>query len=194
MREALRAHRSALHTLHMIVADSGGGLQTSGDIGVMNDVALFGAMRPHAREAIRLEFEIDGKRVSLRWILTGKLPHLLFDAENVLHMVAKLMRDNIGLRKVGIAATETFQLIPETEVDVDLLVRRTIERTGLRLGGAAAGVRVVVVRAPALRVDTVFPSARGEEWPTFFAHHPASRRRVQLAGHHPALRRKGGLP
>src|SRR5215471_1345184 len=60
-------------------------------------------------------------------------------------MVTKLVRDNVCLRKVGVAATETFQLIPKTEVDVDLLVRRTVEGAGLRLCGAAAGIGVVVI-------------------------------------------------
>ena len=60
-------------------------------------------------------------------------------------MMAKFMRDNVGLRELRIAAAEASQLIPEAEVDVDHLVRRAIERAGLRLGGAAAGIGVVVI-------------------------------------------------
>ncbi len=97
----------------------------------MNDIALFGAVRPHTGETVRLQFKINGERVSLGWILAGEMPHLLLDSQNILHMVAQLVRDNISLRELRVAAAQPSQLIPEAKVDVDLLVRRTVEGPGL---------------------------------------------------------------
>jgi hypothetical protein len=69
--EAFGTYCSALHSLQMIVADGCGGLQTSCDIGVVNDVALFGAMSPHTGEAIGLQLKVNGEGISLRRILPG---------------------------------------------------------------------------------------------------------------------------
>src|SRR5260370_39293142 len=104
MREALGAYRSTLHSLQMIVADSSGRLQTGGNIGVVDDIALFSAVRPYTCEAVRLQLEIDGERVSLRRVLARQVSHLLLNAKNILHMVAKLVRDNISLCKLCVAA------------------------------------------------------------------------------------------
>jgi len=71
----------------MIVANCGGGLKTSGNVGIVDDVALLRAVRPHAGKAVCLEFEIDRERISLRRILAGDAPDLLFDAENVLNVM-----------------------------------------------------------------------------------------------------------
>ena len=59
MGETFRTYRAALHALEMIVAYGCGCLQAGGDIGVVNDLALLGAVRPYACEAVRLQFEID---------------------------------------------------------------------------------------------------------------------------------------
>lgn len=138
MREALRAHRPTLHSLDMVVTDSGRCLQTSGDIGIVDDLALLGAVRPDTGKAVCLQLEINRERVSLGGILTGEPLDLLLDSENVLNVVAKFVSDDVSLREVRIAAAETSKLIPEAEVDIDLFVRRTIERPGLRLRNTAA--------------------------------------------------------
>ena len=108
MSEALRAYRSAFHSLEMVVADGRCRLQTCGNICVMNDVALFGAMRPYTGEAIRLEFKVNGERVSLRRVLAREMSHLLLDAKNILHMMTELVRNDIGLCELRIAPTETL--------------------------------------------------------------------------------------
>ena len=143
MGEALRTYCSALHSLQVIVAYGCRCLQARGDIGVVNDLTLLGAVRPYACEAVCLQFEIDGERVPLRRILTGEVLNLLFDSEDILHVVAEFVRDNVSLGKVRVTAAEMPEFIPEAQVDVDLLIRRAIERAGLRLGGTATGLCVV---------------------------------------------------
>ena len=137
MREALGAYSSPFEALNVIVANRGRCLQTSRDVGVVNDVALRRAVRPHTSETIRLEFKIDGETISLRWVLSRKLSDLSFDAEKILHMVAQLVRDDVGLGEFRIAAAESSQFIPETQIDVDLFIRRAVERAALRLSSTA---------------------------------------------------------
>jgi hypothetical protein len=48
-----------LHSLQVIVTHGRRCLQAGRDIGVMNDLTLFSAMRPYAGETVRLQFEID---------------------------------------------------------------------------------------------------------------------------------------
>jgi hypothetical protein len=55
MSEAFGTYRTSLHSLQVIVADSSGSLHAGGDIGVVNDLSLCSAMRPHACKAIRLQ-------------------------------------------------------------------------------------------------------------------------------------------
>src|ERR1700723_2685814 len=80
------------------------------------------------------------------------MPHLLFDAEDVLHMMSQLMGDHVSLSELRVAAAEPLQLTPEAEIDVNLFVRRAIERPRLGLCGPAAGIGVAVIenklRAP----------------------------------------------
>ena len=59
MGEALRTHCSTLHSLQVVVADGCRCLQTGRDVGIVNDLTLLRAVRPDARETVRLKFEID---------------------------------------------------------------------------------------------------------------------------------------
>ena len=62
------------------------------------------------------------------------------DAEQVLHVVADLVGDDVGLGEVARGAEARAQLVEEAEVDVDLLVARTVERAHRRLGEAAGRI------------------------------------------------------
>lgn len=59
MGEALRTYCSALHALQVIIAHCRRSLQAGCDIGVVNNFALLGAVRPYAGEAVCLQFEIN---------------------------------------------------------------------------------------------------------------------------------------
>ena len=58
------------------------------------------------------------------------------DAQFVLHVVADLVRDDVGLRKLA-RSTHAAQRVVETQVDVDLLVAGAVERPHGRLPGTA---------------------------------------------------------
>ena len=103
----------------------------------------------------------------------GRWLHLVGDAEQVLHVVAHLMRDHIGLGEIAGRAELVLHVLVEGEVDVDLLVARAIERAHGRLRHAAgrlheAGeqheLRLLVVAAHLLKISpqtrSVEPSTR----------------------------------
>src|SRR5215469_5210310 len=86
-------------------------------------------VRPDACVAISLQFQIDRKMILLRRILLLQAPHLALGSEEVLHMVAQLMRKHISLREVRGASAKSLQVIPEIEVHIDLSIARAIERS-----------------------------------------------------------------
>src|SRR5262249_7775142 len=89
------------------------------------------------------------------------------DAEQVLHVVTDLVRDHVGLRELtGLAADVAAakarrDLIEERGVEIDLLVRRTIERPHRALRHPAAiGARGAAVENQ--NRSTLCRPARGE--------------------------------
>jgi hypothetical protein len=53
------------------------------------------------------------------------------EAEQRLHVMADLVRDDVSLREVARGAEAPIELVVEAEVDVDALVSRAIERADL---------------------------------------------------------------
>ena len=74
-----------------------------------------GVVRPHAGEAVGLQLEAHGERVGGR--LVGPLlrgVHLVGEAEQVLHVVADLVGDHVGLGEVAAGAEPVAQLAGRT--------------------------------------------------------------------------------
>jgi len=65
--------------------------------------------------------------------------HLAQDAELVLHVVAHLVRDDVGLREIAGRAELCRELLVPGQVDVDGVVARAVEGTHGRLGLTARG-------------------------------------------------------
>src|SRR5271170_5831218 len=97
------------------------------------------------------------------------MPHLLFDAEDVLYVVTEFVSNHISLGKICVASSEALQLIPEAEIDINLFVRRAIERPGLRLGGATTGIGVAVIQNE-LRAAVIAASLLGQKRLPGFLH------------------------
>ena len=69
------------------------------------------------------------------------LHHSLFlalDAQNFLYVMADLVRQHVGLRKLPRGAEALLQLIVKTQVDVNFFVLRAIKRPGGRFRTSAA--------------------------------------------------------
>src|ERR1700745_4190089 len=76
-------------------------------------------------------------------ILTLQVTHFAFDAEEVLHMMSEFVGKNVRLRELPRGSESALQLVVEAEIDVDLLIGGTIERSSGRLRRAASGRRRV---------------------------------------------------
>ena len=139
MREGFRHHVALRALLEAVVADGSRCVEAFLDVPVLKDLGGgIGLLRPDAGEAVGLEFHAHRQRVGIG--LGGAhagLGDLVGDAEQVLHMVANLMRDHIGLGEIARCAELVLHVLVEGEVDVDLLVGRAIERAHGGLGAAA---------------------------------------------------------
>ncbi len=151
--ERVRYHVALRPALQRVVADRRGGAQRSLDVARVNErrLALRAqgrvlAVSPDAGEAVGLQLDLDLDLVGVG-TAAGALLRLLRlrqDAEQVLHVVADLVRDHIGLREqarlaAGITAAEAGgDLVEERGVEIDLLVDRAVERPHRALRRAAA--------------------------------------------------------
>src|SRR5262249_36366811 len=100
-----------------------------------------------------------------------------YDAKQILHVVADLVRDHVGLGELAalasyVAATETpLEILKECGVEIDLLIVRTVERThgGLRKPACRArcarehNQRRRLVSFPSLRKDLLPLDLRASE-------------------------------
>ncbi len=77
--------------------------------------------------------------------MASALPHalaqrldLIGDAQELLHVMADLVGEDVGLGEVALYAEAVLQLLIEVEVDINLLVARAVEGTHLRQPHAAS--------------------------------------------------------
>src|SRR5258706_10846211 len=141
--ELLGTYVAGRHLLQPVVSHCGRRAQPSFDVRLMYDIALLGRVRPHAREAVRLQFQAYRQRIRLRWLA---LPHALYfalDAQQLLHVMSDLMRDHVGLGEFPGRSETAFQFVKKAQVGIHLFVFRTVERTG-RTGSLSArgGIRI----------------------------------------------------
>ena len=162
MGERLRVHLPLGFLLDPVVADRGSGVEAVVDVQLrqVDDKPCLDRVRgPDARVAVRLELRADGAALRPLRVVSDPVEH----AEHVLHVVAVLVRDHVGLDERRVLRAELLQLVEEAEVDVDELVRWAVERADLGAGGAAARVDLVgeedgvdvLVLLPAPREDLV---------------------------------------
>ncbi len=131
MGPAFRLDVSLTHFLQAIVTDGGGGFEPFFEIAWFDQIpCAVGMVAPHAGEAVGLQFHTDGQgiRVFLR-CLTLKAGDFLSHTRQILHVVSHLMRDNIGLREISGGAESLSHFVEEREVEIYLVITRTIKRT-----------------------------------------------------------------
>ena len=108
--------------------------------------ALLGMVCPYAGVAIRLQFDSHLNAVGDGLVAGGALRGLRLgqSAEQVLHVVADLVRDHIGLREfagvAGATVKARLDLTKKRRVEIDAPVGRTIKRPHRRLREAAAAL------------------------------------------------------
>src|SRR5439155_24813450 len=93
--------------------------------GLENVTGAIGVVRPDAGEAVGLQLTPDRDR---RRAPPSARVARAREPEQLLNVVAHLVRDDVRLREVAGSAEAVTQLAEEIEVEIDTLVRRAIER------------------------------------------------------------------
>ena len=140
VRPAFRLNRPARHFLEPVVSDGGSGFQAFFEIAWLDQVPLtLGMVAPDAGETIGLQFHSYRQGIPLSFRgLTLEARHLLCNPHQVLHVMAHLMGDDIGLCEVAWRTKALGHLVEEGEVEVDFVISRAVEGTdGGRRGPAS---------------------------------------------------------
>ncbi len=140
MRPRLRTHRPSTHLLQVVVAHRSCGRQRSLHVIRIHNPPRLRRVRPHSRKTVSLQLQIHRKRIPLTRILLRQPSLTPFNPQQLLDMMPQLMRDHVGLRELRRASSKLLQLIPEAQIDIDLLVLRTVKRSRRRLRRPAPGV------------------------------------------------------
>lgn len=104
---------------------------------------LLRVVGPDAGVEIRLKFETHGILVVIRPSTHRR--NLVGGAEQFLHMVSDLVGDDISLGEIPGGVELPGQFVVKSEIDVDLLVRRTVKRPHRGAPRSTAGVDAAAV-------------------------------------------------
>src|SRR6266849_5963836 len=94
-------------------------------------------------KTVGLQLQPNRKLVGGTRIPLPRSVDLLFDARQLLHVMADLVRQNIRLHKFAGSSETLLQFIEEAQIDVNLLVFRTVKRASGGLGHATRGINAV---------------------------------------------------
>ena len=118
------------HLLDPVVTNGRRGVEAFFDIAAFEDAPLCGGMTPNTRETVGLQLHEYRELVGLTGTRALSLAHLVLYAEKRLDVVSDLVCDDVGLREVSRRAATSPELIEEAQIEIDLLVGRTVERSG----------------------------------------------------------------
>src|SRR5262245_4939394 len=95
--------------------------------------------RPYARIAVRLQLQCHRIAIGLRTAssLFLSTANPVAGTEQLLNVMAHLMRDHISLGEIPRRAEAVRELVEELQIQIDAIVARTIERPHCRLSQAA---------------------------------------------------------
>jgi len=99
MRERIRVDVVARHFLQTVVTDRGSCAQARFDVALIEEAALLCRMCPDPCEAVGLQLHFHGERLLRSRILFLQLPQLELDSQNILHVMAKFVRNHVSLSK-----------------------------------------------------------------------------------------------
>src|SRR3954454_9004502 len=128
--------------LQLVVANGICATQRFFDIARVEEVEpLLGVMGPNTGEKISLQLESHRQAVSLlaTCALAGS-GYLVGDTEQLLHVMADLVRDYVRLRKITRRAEARLQLAVEAEIEINALIFRAIKRSDGRARHTACGI------------------------------------------------------
>ena len=129
VRPRLRVHAAARLALDPVVADRRRRGQALLEVAALEQPLLLRRVPPDAGEAVGLQLEPHRELVRALRVLLLLPVHVVHHAEQVLDVVAELVRDHVGLREVARPpGNGVWSSRKKREVDVDVLVGRAVER------------------------------------------------------------------
>jgi len=138
--ERIGHHDALSPSLYRVIADRGRGSDGLFGITRFDQSLRLRVMGPDTGVAVGLQLKCNRQPIALTSTL-----HLVHCAHDVLNVMTDLMCDHVGLGKITIRSKFLFQLTEETEIEVEVLVARTIERPHRGLAVAAGGPRLPVI-------------------------------------------------
>src|ERR1044071_8279799 len=149
MREGIGTHAAGGFPLQAVIANRGGGTQSRGYIRLINDLALRGGVSPYAGEAVGLQFDADGDLIACTRLAPAEPCCLVLYTEDFLYMMPDFVCKHVRLGEFAGSAEAPAELIEKSQIEVDLFVRRTVERSSSRLRKAARRIdRVAIEHEP----------------------------------------------
>ena len=129
MRPAFWLNRAARHFLELVIADGCCRSEPFFKIARLDQVPLtLGVVAPDAGETIGLQFHSHRQGIPLSFRgLVLEARHLLCNAHQVLHVMAHLMGDHIGLCKFTWRAQPLRHDFEKGQVKVDFVIVGAIE-------------------------------------------------------------------
>ena len=142
MRERLRHHVAHAFFLQTVITDGAGGTQCLLDIALLEHLATaVGMIAPQPGKTVGLQFQLYGQCIRLGLADAAlRLPDLVADTQQVLHVMADLVGNDVGLGEVTGRPVPLFEVLEEGEVDVDLVIGRAVERSHRGCCHAAGGL------------------------------------------------------
>ena len=92
MRERLWAHMPGGHFLQAVIAHRRRRAERRLHVSLLQQSALLCGVRPHAREAVRLQFQPHREGVRFARVAFLHLTHFAFDAQQFLHVMSQFVR------------------------------------------------------------------------------------------------------
>src|ERR1051326_4903899 len=159
VREAIGRDVSGRHALEAIVANRRGGTQAVVGIArfelhlaVCGAARLRGDVSPDAGVAVRLQFHEHRYLICRLRLCALGCAHALFDAGQPLDVMTDLVGEDVRAGEIAACAEAVLQLLKESEIEVHLLVLRTVERACCGLGEAARRLNRVAEQHGACRL------------------------------------------
>src|ERR1019366_3993308 len=131
------------HALQAVVPHGRRRIQAFLHFSGIQQFSLIGRVSPDTRETVCLQFKVNREVVRSSRIPFLRRMYSLFDSDQFLDVVADLMREHIGFRKLSRSSEPLFQFIVEAQIDVHLLITGTVERPTGGLRHTASGIDTV---------------------------------------------------
>ena len=146
MRERIRHHIALATLLKPVIADGRSCVQALFNVALFKNVC--GCMRflcPDSCKAVSLQFHSNRQKIGIRFgQLHSRSRNFFRDTYQILHMMPDLMGDHISLRKIASCAQLVLHILVEGQVDVNLLIQRTVKWTHCGLRHAASGLHKAI--------------------------------------------------